>query len=262
MSVDLKKLREKLEELKNPRKGGTKFNRKVWPLETAKDGDEKTIRMIQYPFTEDPIVELWFHYSIGKGPHIVCPRMTAGKSCPCCEFAFELNKSGDKDTAKKLWSKQRMYLPIVDRGEETASIKYWGFGKDIYQKLIESLLSEDYGTFLDPVNGLDAVVKWAKKGDSGYIVPSFTFKRKESRLAATDQQIQDLLKTIQPIEEIFKPITASEISERLASWLNMGENDGGEVSKGPAKTADEDSGEDSGSSVKDLEASFNEALKD
>jgi hypothetical protein len=265
MSLDLQRLRTKLDTLKNPRKRTTKFEKKTWPPEQQKAGDVRTVRMVQYPFGQDPFVELFFHYDIGRGPGILCPRLNSGKTCPICEFAFSLRGSGeeaDRQTARKLFPKQRIYALVVDRSDDTPVIKYWGFGKEMYQYLIEKLLSEDYGTFLDPAHGLDAEVKFDKRGDSNYVFPTVTFKRKESRLAESKQEVEELLKTIVPIEEVFRPLTTAEINERLSGWLNLNENDGDETVRGASSSSEEDDKEEvSGPSVKDLDAAFEEALQ-
>jgi hypothetical protein len=260
MSLDLQRLREKLDNIKNPKK--KKFEKKTWPPEQPKPGYQRTIRLIQYPHGNDPFVELFFHYGIGQGQSILCPRLNSGKTCSICEFAFSLKNDGDTESAKKFYPSQRIYAPMIDRGDEKPVVKYWGFGKGIYQQLIEALLSEDYGTFLDPMSGIDADVKWEKKGNSNFLSPTLTFKRKESKLLANEQQIQELLKTIEPIEQVFKPMTPSEINERLNAFVNMDENDGGETVKGAASSDDESEETNATPSVKDLDAAFEEALRD
>jgi len=262
MSLDIERLRAKLDSLKNPKKGGNKTDRKTWSPDQKKTN---TIRLMQYPYGDDPFVELYFHYGIGKGG-ILCPRQTSGKTCPICEFGYELYKGGDKETSKKMFSKQRVYAVMIDRSEPTPTPRLWGFGKEIYQQLIESLLSEDYGSFLDPVNGLDAELKCEKADGAEWAKPKLTFKRKESRLAPNDKQIQEILSAAPRVDDIFKPLTTQEMNARLAAWLQMTEKDGAETVKGGngQQTAEaEDSSEDSGSeNIKDLDAAFEQALKD
>lgn len=264
MSLDIERLRAKLDSLKNPKKGGgNKTDRKTWSPDTKKSN---TIRLVQYPYTDDPFVELYFHYGIGKSG-ILCSRQNEGKTCPICEFGYELYKGGDKETSKKMFAKQRVYAAVIDRSEPNPIPRLWGFGKEIYQQLIESLLSEDYGSFLDPVNGLDAELKCEKAADAQWAKPKLTFKRKESRLAATDKQIQEILSAVPKVEDVFKPLTVNEINARLAAWLQMTEKDGSETVKGgngasaaAAETTDGDEGESD--NIKDLDAAFEQALKD
>jgi len=264
MSVDLQKLRQKLEMLKNPKLKTSKFDRKTW----SPDKDKvKQIRLFEDPGSPDPFYELYFHYNVGKMP-ILCPRTNSGKDCPICQFAFDMKNTGgvsyDKETFKKLMPKQRFYGLMIDREDTTMSPKWWGFGKEIYQKLIEALLSEDYSSFMDPHTGLDAEIKVTIKtgGKTEYASPDLTFKRKESKLADDASKIQDIMNNITPLTEIYKPMTNVEIQEALQGWLKLDETDGVEVVKGgsPQPSAPSEGGEDV--AYKDLDAAFQKALED
>ena len=261
MSLDIERLKAKLDLLKNPKKGGSnnKGDKKTWSPDTKKTN---TIRLVQYPYGDDPFVELHFHYNIGKSG-ILCLNKTYGNRCPICEFGYELYKSGDKETSKKMFAKQRVYAAMVDRSEPNPTPRLWGFGKEIYQQLIESLLSEDYGTFLDPVNGLDAELKCEKADGAEWAKPKLTFKRKESRLAATDKQVQEIRNSVPNIDDVFKPLTEKEIEARLAAWLQMTDKDGSETVKGPEaqSVASESDPESSNDNIKDLDEAFEQAIK-
>src|SRR3990172_4710465 len=138
MSLDMQKLREKLEQLKNPKnKRNEKRDKRTWSPDQSKPN---SIRLLQTPFSDDPLKELWFHYDIGKGPGILCLKENYGKSCPACEFGYDLFKNGDKVTSKKMFPRQRVYCAMIDRADEEPTPRYWGFGKEIYQQLIEALL--------------------------------------------------------------------------------------------------------------------------
>jgi hypothetical protein len=262
MALDLQKLREKLAILKDPKSGrrGGK-DRKTWSPDATK---VNTVRMIQYPHSEDPFVELHFHYGIGEGPGIMCSRMNEGTTCSICEFGFSLYKDGDKETAKKMFPRARYYSPMVDRSEETPIVRYWGFGKEIYQYLIESLLSEDYGAFLDPKNGLDAEVRQEKRGDATYLRSVLTFKRRETPLAGSPQEIKDLINSIQPVDMIFRPSTKPEIEARLSGWLKLTDQDGGETRMNSSGVASEVSEPTSPTEtpMEDLAAAFDRAMSE
>lgn len=74
MSLDLAKLRSKLEVLKNPKLKTSKFEKKTWsPVE----GEVKRIRLIKQADASDPFHELWFHYGLGKAGSILCPNKNA-----------------------------------------------------------------------------------------------------------------------------------------------------------------------------------------
>ena len=161
MATNVEKLREKLEQLKNP--GSGKFSRKTW--KPKKGGEKSKIRLIDYPFSEDNFVELWFHYGIGNGPGILCLNRNYGRSCPICDFARSLNDTGeekDKELAKTLWPKQRVYAVVIDREDSKPTPKYWGFGVQVYTKLIESLLNSQTGHMLNTAKGIDMTI-WSEK---------------------------------------------------------------------------------------------------
>jgi len=259
MSFDLEKLRNKLEQLKNPRK--SRYQSDLW--KPNQDGEPSTIRLIPYPFNkEDPFVELWFYYGIGQGGGILSPRMMYGKSDPVYDFAKSLRESGDAtdmELAKNLSPKQRTYIPIIDRADPTATPKYWGFGKTVHQTLIEYLLNEDYANYMDVKSGLDLVVKYEKPEGKSYPTTTLQFKRKESPLADDDASIQKILNAIKPIDQVYQPLTKAQIQERLDEWASLGgeenaEAESKEVVKGgsPAASVVE--------SMQSIDDAFEEAL--
>lgn len=262
MSLDLQKLRNKLEMLKNPKLRTSKFEKKTWSPEKDK---AKVVRMIQDPSQEDPFHELYFHYNMGKVGSILCPRMNSGADCPICSFAFDLRKSGDKNDIaqfKQLMPKQRFYGLVVDREDSTLTPKWWGFGKEIYQQLLEALLSEDWNIFMHPSEGHDAEVTIVQKagGKTEYSAPKLVFKKKQTKLADDEQKIQAIMNAITPLTEVFKPLTNSEIEEKLNNWLDLKDTDGQEVVRSAEGTSSETEAESG--TFKNLDEAFEAALKD
>ena len=41
-------------------------------------------------------------------------------------------------------------LQLLFRGEEDKGVQIWGFGKMVYQSLLNIMLDEDYGDITDP----------------------------------------------------------------------------------------------------------------
>lgn len=269
MAIDLDKLRNKLDQLKNP--DAKRFNTKTW--KPKKEGEKSTIRLIEYPFGDDPFVELWFHYGIGNGPGILCPKKNNGKSCPICELAIKLVESkdeSDKEISKKLWPKQRMYAVVVDRDDATPAPKYWGFGTSIYQKLIEALLSPQTGHMMEVSSGIDMVVWSEKKPKKKFAETEFVLDRNDSPLAETDKEIKDIVAAITPIEEVFKPSTTSEIKKRLTDWLSFSDDEGSAEDKSSESVKGGDNGSEDhskstskvseSSNAEDIDADFERAL--
>ena len=86
MGIDIEKMRRKLEAMQN---GTTDRKDNPDKFTMKKDGTASKLRMIEYPYGEDPFVELWLHYGVGKGEGFLCPRKNHGEKCPICDFAFE-----------------------------------------------------------------------------------------------------------------------------------------------------------------------------
>lgn len=237
MALDFNRLRSKLEQLQNPKKWKeNNGNPYIW--KPKKDGSISTVRLVEYPYGQDPFVELWFHYNIGKGQGFLCPKWNHGKSCPVCDFAANLRESKSEEDlklAKTLYATQRTHAIVIDREDATNTPKYWGFGKEVYQTLIQYLLNKDYGNYMDVENGLDLDVN-LKNAEGGPGQPSFPktviqFKRKESALVATPQDRQKILSSVKKVEEVYLILSKAQIQERLNSWLSFTEEDAEEVSK-------------------------------
>jgi len=229
MGIDLEKLKEKMEKMK---KGGGYSNDTVFwrPPETGVG----EVRFMDYPHSDtDPFVELWFHYRIGTGPHILCPRRNWGKTCPICEWANSMDNEGaDKELAKDLWAKQRFFGVVVDRGDAKLTPKLYGFSKTVYLQLVEKLYETQFKHYLETDKGIDVSVKLVHEKGNKYPKTSLTWSRADTELASA-KDVKELIAAVPNVEDIFKPITANEIKERLNQWLewkseNAEENSGEE----------------------------------
>ena len=69
----------------------------------------------------------------------------------------------------------RTFAPGVVRGEESQGVKFWGFGKTVYQELLSIIADPDYGDITDPVNGRDVVVEFITAEESGASFQKLTF---------------------------------------------------------------------------------------
>ena len=101
MAIDVKKMREKQNNLKNKNGGG---NKNFWKVP---DG-ESVIRVLPSP-DGDPFKEFHFHYKVGKEAGFLCPKKNFGEDCKVCDFVQKLWKGdeADKKSAKELSVKQR-----------------------------------------------------------------------------------------------------------------------------------------------------------
>ena len=270
MGINREALKEKIKRMRDP---SSRFgDSDLWRPD--QEGNLETVRFLDNPFTDDdPFIQLFFHYRIGKGRHILCPRKNWGKTCPICEWAKSIvnNNPEDKELARDLWPKQRFFGVIVDRKDPTLTPKYYGFGQKNYFQLIDKLHNAEYRDYMDPLKGIDVTVKCQKEmGETGkpqmYPTTTFDFSRRDTRLADTDEKIQEILNKIKRIDEIFKPMTVAEIKERLNEWLQWQEGDPlaeGEETRGvnePEDSFEEDEKEPV--SVEEINAEFEKALSE
>src|SRR5690554_5802331 len=121
------------------------------------DDSETTIRIVPFKHNLDyPFIELMFYYNFGR-QSFVSPS-SFGDPDPVLEFAEELKSTGDRDDwirGAKLEPKLRTYVPVVVRGEESEGVKFYGFGKTVYERLLTHIQDPDYGDISDPMEGHD-----------------------------------------------------------------------------------------------------------
>lgn len=221
MSINKERIRQKLQNI-TTRGGATTY----WS--PPKQG-KAVIRMFPYPHGDDPFLEYFYHFNIGK-QSILCPRKNAlGNECPICDLAQEMyqsESSQDKEISKKLYARQRFYATIIDRADETKTPKFWGFSQTIYIKLLE-WLGEDNGdreNFLDVHDGLDLVISMQKTPGKAFPSAEVDTKMKSSPLADNDADIQAIIKGVKPANEIFTVLSTQEIQQKLNEWANAEED--------------------------------------
>jgi hypothetical protein len=253
MGLDINKLKEKLEELQNPKKAKENKNQDTWGPTL---GETKAVRMVEYPHSEsgDPFVTLWMHYNIGQERGFVCPKKTYNNPCPACDFAWSLYKT-DFNLFKNIAARQQFFAVVVSRDDERPTPRFWRFSKKVYEKILTDLINPDYQTAFDPYDGLDINVTMVKKDKDLYGTTTTTFARKESRLAKTDKEIKEVLASIKKIEDIYHVPTKDEIAAKLSNWLDGSKKDSETVKGGVAKESIAES------SQEDVDKIFDEAYE-
>ena len=217
MSIDIAKMKAKLEASKNP-KGGSQDNTKWRPNE----GDQ-TLRIL--PTSDgDPFKEFHFHYNVGRNPGILCPKKNHAEHCPICEFASSLwregvdnNDDNAKREAKKLFVRKRYFSPILVRGEEEKGVRIWSYGKMAYESLLGLVLDPDYGDITDPETGTDIVLTYTVPGTPGSF-PKTQIKPRRRPSVLCDESVADcseLLTSIPDISGIFQRHTSDEVQAIL-----------------------------------------------
>lgn len=229
MAIDMDKLRSKLSSLQNQ----SKKEDFLWKPKSG----ENVIRVVPYKFQEGnyPFIELFFHYNIG-GKTYLSPQ-SFGKPDPFIEFSKQLKESGDKESyalAKKLEPKSRTFAPIIDRKNEMAGVRFWGFGKTVYQDLITTMLNEDFGDITDPTKGHDIKVYFRTAEEAKKQFPETTLqvRPQQTNLATDPAVIKKIGETMKDITELYKLYSYDELKEILKKWLDGGAAAGEESADG------------------------------
>ena len=132
----------------------------------------------------------------------------------------------------------RTFVPVVVRGRESEGVKFWGFGKTVYQELLSVIADPDYGDITDPVNGRDIGIERQTPAEAGNQYGKTTVRVKPNQTPLTENK--DLLKRVyenQPnVTELYTEPTYDELKEALAGYLNPTEEDTTTTSNGVAAT--------------------------
>ena len=119
----------------------------------------------------------------------------------------------------------RTFAPVIVRGEEKQGVKFWGFGKTVYQELLSIIADPDYGDITDPVNGRDVSVEFITAEESGASFPKTNIRVKPNQTPISeDPEILELVKTQQDIKEIYQELSYDDLTEVLNEWLNPSED--------------------------------------
>jgi hypothetical protein len=182
------------------------------------------VRIVPYKFNKDiPFIELYFHYNINNKTYL--SPMSFGRPDPIVEFAEKLKRTGDTDdwkAGKKMEPKLRTFVPVIVRGKESEGVKFWGFGKTVYQDILGYIADPDYGDITDPNTGRDIVldVMSAEESNASYPTTTIRVKPATSKLADTPEQIQQLLNAQKEITELYQELSYAELKSVLENWLN------------------------------------------
>ena len=181
------------------------------------------IRIVPYAFNKDnPFIELFFHYNLNNRSYL--SPISFGRPDPIEEFAQKLKGSGSKEDyqlSRKLEAKMRTFAPVLVRGEEKQGVKFWGFGKTVYQELLSIIADPDYGDITDPVNGRDVVVEFLSAEETGASFPTTKIRVKPNQTPISDEpEVLEVVKSQQDIKEIYQELSYDDLTEILNEWLN------------------------------------------
>ncbi len=215
--MDINAIKSRLNQLQNTTSTANSF----WKPPAGKT----QIRITPYVDNKDnPFVELFFHYSLVPNKTVLSP-LSFGRPDPVQQFADKLKSTGDKDEwiqGKRIEPKMRTFVPVIVRGEETEGVKWWGFGKTVYQELLSIIADPDYGDISDSMTGRDIVVERQTAAEAGNQYGKTTIRVKPNQTALVeDLDLSKKLLTVQPnIVELYTEPSFDELKGHLHTFLN------------------------------------------
>ncbi len=247
MAINLDAIRAKLNKLQSQ----TGKQNNLWKPEPGK----QQIRIVPYQHDKDnPFRELFFHYDLGDKNYL--SPVTFGKSDPVVEFAEKLKATGNREDwqmARKMEPKMRTYVPVLVRGQESEGVKFWGFGKQVYQELLGVIADPDYGDITDLSGGRDITVEFTPAEGAGSF-PKTAIRVKPNQTAATEDKniAEKVLNDQKDIFTIFKEVSYDDLKQALAVWLDPDASQEDSSQETPKAESDTKKVEDVGTAFDEL----------
>jgi|TARA_B100000424_G_scaffold271128_1_gene272596 hypothetical protein len=220
--MDLSLLKQKLDNLQQKQSSGgqkTDYTTIFWRPSVGK----QQIRIVPSAFDpKNPFTELKFYYGITN--KVMISPLNFGEKDPIALFASKLREEYNKENyvlAKKLDAKNRIFVPVVVRGEEDKGVRLWQFGKTVYEELLALAVDEEIGDYTDVASGRDLTVETVGPEVTGtpYNRSSVRVRLKTSSLSEDSKQVQGWLKEQPNPKELFKRYTFDEMKSALEKWL-------------------------------------------
>jgi hypothetical protein len=207
MALDINAIRGRLNKLQNTQ-------RKTDALWKPTPGKHQ-VRIVPYKFNQDnPFIELYFHYNINNKTYL--SPQSFGRPDPIVEFADKLKRMGDKDDWK------------AAKAMEGEGVRFWGFGKTVYQEILGYIADPDYGDITDPTSGRDLTIEYKSAEEAGTSYPTTTIRVKpsESPISEDTSRATSFLESQTEITDLYSELSYDELKTVLEGWLNpSGEGD-------------------------------------
>ena len=201
MAIDMSKMKAKLNSVQN--RGNARTSQFWRPT----DGDQ-TIRIV--PTADgDPFKEYWFHYNVGKNSGFLSPKKNFGEDDPLNDFVRKLFNEGTDESikmAKNLMARQRFFSPVIVRGEEDKGVRIWGYGKTVYEQLLNLVLNPEYGDITDPDSGTDLMLNYGKPAGAAFPQTKLMPSRRTSAICPdlSPEACAELLESIPDFGTLFE----------------------------------------------------------
>ena len=224
--MDISQIKNRLNQLQST----TSTKENFWKPEPGK----QVVRIVPYKHNKDnPFIELYFHYNLGNNKTYLSP-VSFGRPDPVEEFSNKLKSTGNKDEwiqGKRLEPKMRTFAPVIVRGRESEGVKFWGFGKTVYQELLGVIADPDYGDITDATAGRDIMIERQTPAEAGNQYGKTTVRVKPNQTAMTDDSklMESLLNNQSNLTELYTEPTYDELKEALKNYLNPSDDDNTET---------------------------------
>ena len=203
------------------------------------------IRIVPSAFdSSSPFTELKFYYGITN--KVMISPLNFGEKDPIAEFGQKLRQGEyNKENyvlAKKLDAKNRIFIPIIVRGEEDKGVRLWQFGKMIYEDLLSMAIDDEIGDYTDIVNGRDFTLETVGPESTGtnYNKTSVRPRMKTSALSDDKAQVEKWLAEQPNPKEVFKRFTFDEMKDALVKRLSPEDAEAeGDIVSEPANDFDD-----------------------
>ena len=215
--MDLNAIKSKLTQLQSTTSNKDNF----WKPEPG----TQVVRIVPYKHNkENPFIELFFHYNLGNNKTYMSP-VSFGRPDPVEEFANKLKSTGNKDEwiqGKRLEPKMRTFAPVIVRGQESEGVKFWGFGKTVYQELLSVIADPDYGDITDPTTGRDIGIERQTPAEAGNQYGKTTVRVKPNQTPITENAtlLESIFDNQSDLTELYTEPTYDDLKEALSNFLN------------------------------------------
>ena len=173
--------------------------------------------------SKNPFRELKFYYGITN--KVMVSPLNFGEKDPIALFAGKLREEYNKENyvlAKKLDPKNRVFAPVIVRGEEDKGVRLWQFGKQVYEELLALAVDDEIGDYTDIVNGRDITVETVGPESTGtpYNKSSVRVRLKSTPLSENKEEAKSWLENQPDPASLFKRYTFDEMKSALEKWLS------------------------------------------
>ena len=107
------------------------------------------------------------------------------------------------------------------RGEEEKGVRIWGYGKTVYEQLLNLVLNPEYGDITDPETGTDLQLNYGKPAGAAFPQTKLMPSRRTSAICPdiTEQECAELLESIPDFSTLFERKSSEDVQRMLDEYL-------------------------------------------